>query len=195
MREPVGAPVHRPSGGKSRVRLCLGRRSARWHLRRGRLVGHRGRDAGHRLPLPYYYVYNSESPMARPRPPAAPGGRHALAGRCVRLCHGCHNSILGLCSTRTASTGGVGNYGRHCRPPRPGLGSSTGTMTFPSGLTLAPDHNWMLDLYGTSSRAAMPGRSSSTPCRPLARADNPGPGLRLPRSAARSSRGRRGRST
>ena len=106
-------------------------------------------------PLPYYFVYNSESLRPVLATLRLPAGATLWQVDVYGYAMGATSQSWALLDENTTNGGVAVNVGNATTSSGPGI--VTGTMVFPSGLTLAPGHSWKVDLYGTSDTSGFTG--------------------------------------
>jgi hypothetical protein len=106
-------------------------------------------------PNPDYFVYNSESLWAVLAPLGLPAGATLWQVDVYGYAMGATSQSWALLD-ENPSNGGVATTACSVTTTS-GPGKVAGTMIFPSGLTLAPGHDWKVDLYGTSATSGFTG--------------------------------------
>jgi hypothetical protein len=106
-------------------------------------------------PMPNYFVYNSESLWAVLAPLGLPAGATLWQVDVYGYAMGATTQSWALLDENVANGDVATTAGSVTTSSGPGI--VTGTMAFPSGLTLAPGHDWKVDLYGTSASSGFTG--------------------------------------
>jgi hypothetical protein len=106
-------------------------------------------------PMPNNFVYNSESLRPVLAALGLPAGATLWQVDVYGYAMGATTQSWALLDEDTTSGGGSSTAALVTTSSGPGI--VTATMSFPTGLMLAPGHSWKVDLYGTSASSGFTG--------------------------------------